>query len=118
MKTELFVPEGRHFDDDAYHFFIAAITLYSKGVLNDARLEGPINVTFNVNGVDLPFAETIRDVYGRYRDQADAQSLAMAEQLLSEAGLEPIREALCNAEHEITCAINAAVAAIKAKEQL
>lgn len=84
-------------------FLIAAIT-QAKAV-GDKINSNPVSVTLLVNGVELPFTETMNDIYRRMEEQIDKQARELAERMVTAAGLEPLAEAIQKAEWEIKEAI-------------
>lgn len=70
----------------AQHFLLVAIT---KSHLAGA-FSLPLNVTLTVNGVELPFSETMEEIYRRYEKQAREdveEQLRLIEHLKTEEGL-------------------------------
>jgi hypothetical protein len=92
-----------------YFFFISAVTHYSGGIITDDRLIGDIAMEFRVNGVDLPFEKTMLDMYERMEKNFSARVLARAQDLISAAALEPLRQALDDAEEQIETALRTAL---------
>jgi len=102
MTHEILSNSNSNWSHPPYAFLIAAITLYSKGVLTDERLMGEARVEFRVNGVDLPFEATMLDLWRRSSKHLDNQILRKAQELVDGASLAPLREKLEQMDREIS----------------
>jgi hypothetical protein len=101
--------KSRRLADPAYHFLIAAITAHFNGIITDNRFCGPLEVEFKCNGVELPFTVVVEDIYNRFDADVQKRALALAEQLVGDAALDKLLQALQDAEHEVTAALNEAL---------
>lgn len=92
----------------AQHFVIAAVSRYKKHGGTE-HIEMPLQVTLAANGVEIPFAETIADIYDRIHKQAregvDAQSLVLAKQMALTLPLSSFTEAIERAYADIEHAV-------------
>lgn len=80
-------------------FVIASITRAKE--IGDAIKSNPVEVTFLVNGIELPFVETMRDIYQRMEKQIDTQAIELAEKMVTEAGLDGVADALREVEWKV-----------------
>ncbi len=86
-------------------FFVLAAITRAKAL--GAKINSnPVEVTFLVNGVELPFVETMNDIHRRMNIQIDAQVRDLAERMVLEAGLDGINDALSEIEVKVKEAIN------------
>lgn len=80
----------KHENTPALHLAIEALTSY-----NEAHPEkkipikpvGYLDVEFKVNGVEVPFAENIAEIYRRYEAQINKEAAKKAMDILSMGGL-------------------------------
>lgn len=98
--------------DEPGHFVIAAIAAFDprlmnkaiwpeSGVHEDGRRSAFVQVTFTVNGVEMPFRATLEDIYKRMQARIDEQVLEKAISLISIAGFDEVREAIDEANWKI-----------------
>lgn len=80
-------------------FVIAAITM--ANALGDKIISNPVEVMLLVNGVELPFVETINDIYQRMERQIDEQAREVAEKMVMEAGLDGVADVLREVEWKV-----------------
>jgi hypothetical protein len=85
-------------------FVIAAIT--RAKALGDKINSNPVEVTLLVNGVELPFVETMNDIYQRMERQIDEQAREVAEKMVTEAGLDGVADALREVEWKVKDALS------------
>lgn len=85
-------------------FVIAAIT--RGNALVDKITSNPVEVTLLVNGVELPFVETMNDIYQRMERQIDEQARKVAEKMVTEAGLDGVADALREVEWKVKDALS------------
>jgi hypothetical protein len=70
----------------AQHFVVAAVARHAS----NAGIYVPLQVEFRINGVDIPFCETLEDIYVRFEKQAEetvAERANMVALLSTEEGL-------------------------------
>ena len=84
-------------------FVIAAIT--QAGAVGDQIMTNPVEVTLLVNGIELPFTQTMNDIYRRMENQIDEQARELAEKMVTEAGLEGVADALREVEWKVKDAL-------------
>lgn len=89
-------------------FFVIAALTRAKAV-GGAITGDLVEVSFTVNGVELPFAETLNDIYQRMERGINHKVQERAEKLIAEAGLDRLTEALREAEEAVTVAVKAAL---------
>ena len=85
-------------------FVIAAITKFKKET-GDKITTNPVEVTLLVNGIEVPFAETMNDIYQRMEKQIDERARVLAEKMVLEAGLEGVSDALREVERKVKDAL-------------
>lgn len=79
-------------------FIIAAIT---RSKVDIDKISNPVEVTFLVNGIELPFTDTINDIYRRMNERLDMEAIEIAEKMVTEAGLDGVAEALREVEWKV-----------------
>lgn len=99
----------RSLDSFPEFFLIAAITRAQKESGTDLPML-PIEVTLTVNGVELPYSETMKDVWERSQGEFDKKVLEKAKDLISSAGLEAVLEAIDDARAMVLSALEKASA--------
>jgi L-2-hydroxyglutarate oxidase LhgO len=86
----------------APYLLLRAITLADEDVkqkiLNSAN---PVEVSLIVNGQSVPVLKTIESFYKSCQDMIEEEAKKIALNMVTEAGLEPIAEALRDAENLI-----------------
>lgn len=60
--------------DEASHFFIVADVLAEKLGKKNVKYADEYEVSFKVNGVELPFSETIKEIYSRIHQDLDQRA--------------------------------------------
>jgi hypothetical protein len=88
-------------------FLLAAIT--RAKAIGDKIHSSPVEVTFTANGVELPFVDTLNDLYERMENEIDGRARKIAEQMIQSNGLETIHEAISDLEAKIKEAIDRVV---------
>ena len=97
--------------DDVQHFFICSTVLQEKlsghkdtiPKLIDAKKDfnDSFQVEFKVNGIDLPFAETVDELFSRFRSYVDEEAKKKAIEIVSAAGFDDLVETIKSAKWEI-----------------
>lgn len=109
---------NRDWNHAPYSFVISAITK-AGGVTEE--MKGDMNITFQINGVNLPFEETLTNVYERmcrqFNNEVQARAEKIALEVISEAGLMKYKEALDRADSILADAIDNAIGVVRQKVQ-
>ena len=73
----------------------------------ETRKQGELfDIEFKINGVEVPFSITLNDVWKRANAELTERARKMAKEMITEAGLDDIRNVLQNAEWELKAAID------------
>lgn len=86
-------------------FFVLAAITQAMGVC-DHITSNPVEVKLLVNGIELPFTQTMNDIYRRMEANIDSQAHEIAEKMVTETGLAGIAEALRECEWKVKEAIS------------
>lgn len=86
-------------------FFVIAVLTQAEDKVSEQIKGRYADVTLLVNGVELPFTQTINDIYRRMRNQIEEESRSMAEKMVTEAGLESVAYALREVEWKVKDAL-------------
>lgn len=90
--------------DAAGHFLLQAIV---QGKTLGAKIAtNPVEVQLLVNGVELPFRATLDNLWGRMEADIEERARAMAERMVTEAGLEGVADALRDVEWKVKEALS------------
>lgn len=100
-----------NYNNDGQYFFIAATVLAEKLSGKKQTVEeiaasrkqhnDSFEVKFEVNGVSLPFNETINEIFNRYRAYIDEEASKKALELVAEAGFDDLVETIKGAKWQI-----------------
>lgn len=103
MTPEKIEVGGR--DDEAGHFAVHAVVRAERaGVdLKDAR--SPLEVVLIVNGKQVPFAKTIKDVYAMFEQSIGERAAKIAYSNARLSGLDKLRDTIERSDWEIREAI-------------
>lgn len=88
-------------------FFVLAAIVQAKNA-GEKINTNPVDVTLLVNGIEMPFTETMNDIYRRMEDQIDGRAREIAEKMVTEAGLDGVAEALREVELKVREALRTA----------
>jgi len=80
---------------------IAAKHIKDPEFQEEYKRDGGFQVELLINGKSVPVVETLVDIYERLDKVIDKRARKMALQMVTEAGLDPIAEALRDAERTI-----------------
>lgn len=97
----------RSLDNFPEFFLIAAITRAQKESGTELPVM-PIEVILTVNGVELPYTETMDDVWIRSQAEFDKKVLEKAKELISDARLEAVLDVIEDARSMIFSALEKA----------
>lgn len=86
-------------------FFVIAALTQAEDEVSEQIKGRYADVTLLVNGVELPFTQTINDIYLRMKNQIEEEAREMAEKMVTEAGLESIADALREVEWKVKDAL-------------
>jgi hypothetical protein len=68
--------------------------------------KNPVEVTFLVNGQEMPFTATLEDIWRRMEAEMDGKVLAKAEEMVTAAGLDAVSEVLREVEWKVKEALS------------
>ncbi len=85
-----------------YHFVIASITRHNKGkeIIEKSRGK-PFEITLLVNGQEIPFSETIEDIYSRIHEDLNKKAAQLAHEKLTGCGLNKLFDLVDTVEHKL-----------------
>jgi hypothetical protein len=86
------------------HFLIQAIV--QGKALGEKITKNPVEVELLVNGVRLPFKSTLENLWERAEARLDMEARKLAEDMVTEAGLEGVAEALRDVEWKVKDALS------------
>lgn len=86
------------------HVLIQAIT--QSGDID--KIQPPLDVSFSVNGVPLPFSSVMENLFQRLEDSLEKRAMELAAEKVTESGLCGIQSILQSAEEDIRAALEKA----------
>jgi hypothetical protein len=101
MTPERIDVDGRQ--QPSAHFGICAITLAQKAGITfpDAVGRGYLNVCLTIDGKQVPFTETIAEIYARMESQIDLEAAIKAYQTATLKGLDKLQAAIEESDWKI-----------------
>lgn len=93
-------------ENDPGFFIVAAVTAARRANPDLPDVVAPLEVTLQVNGVEIPFASTVENIFARMREAVDKDVEARVLNVLNDAALLDVQDLLATARANVSATVH------------